>query len=101
MPKFIFAGVLAVSSALHIKVKGRVQGVGFRASTQKQALKLRLSGFVRNLPDGDVEIVALGDHEAVQQLAAWCHKGPVFAKVTEVIVNPHDLVEIYEDFQVR
>lgn len=90
-----------MTSCLHIQVKGRVQGVGFRASTRKQAFKLGVNGFVRNLPDGDVEIVAIGDQAAVQKLVAWCHKGPVFAKVTEVVANRHELLEIYEDFQIR
>ena len=78
-----------MSETLHIIVKGRVQGVYFRANTQKQALKLKLKGLVRNLPDNSVEIIAEGDSDALQQLITWCHKGPLLAKVSEVIVNPH------------
>jgi acylphosphatase len=78
-----------MSETLHIIVKGRVQGVYFRANTQKQASKFNLKGLVRNLPDNSVEIIAQGDSDALQQLITWCHKGPLLAKVSEVIVNPH------------
>ncbi len=90
-----------MSRCLHIIVKGRVQGVYFRAYTQKQAVKLNLSGFVRNLGDGDVEIVASGEPDALRQLVSWCHKGPVLAKVSQVIANPHDSGEMFEGFEIR
>lgn len=90
-----------MNRCLHIVVKGRVQGVYFRAYTQKQAIKLNVSGFVRNLADGDVEIVARGEPQAVQQLLAWCHKGPVLAKVNAVIVNERESHEAFEGFEIR
>ena len=89
-----------MNECLHIIVKGRVQGVYFRAYTQKQAVKLNLSGFVRNLPDGNVEIVANGHPSDLQKLTAWCHKGPLLAKVSEVIVNPHHDSEPFESFEI-
>lgn len=90
-----------MSEWLHIIVKGRVQGVYFRAYTQKQAVKLNLSGFVRNLPDGTVEIVAAGHPEDLQKLVAWCHKGPILAKVSQVVVNAYDGSEVFADFEIR
>lgn len=90
-----------MSECLHILVKGRVQGVYFRAYTQKQAVRLNLKGFVRNLADGSVEIVASGQPEELQKLVAWCHKGPVLAKVSEVVVNPHPVGEHFEGFEIR
>lgn len=90
-----------MSECLHIVVKGRVQGVYFRAYTQKQAVKLNLSGFVRNLADGNVEIVAGGSPEDLQKLVAWCHKGPVLAKVGAVIANPYHGGEHFEGFEIR
>lgn len=86
---------------IHIVVKGRVQGVYFRAYTQKQAVKLNLSGFVRNLADGNVEIVACGEASSLQSLVSWCHKGPLLAKVTEVIVSKHHNDEGFIDFEIR
>ncbi len=84
--------------SLHIIVIGGVQGVGYRASTQKMAHRLKLDGWVRNLPDGSVEIHAHGATEQVEQLIAWCHKGPVFARVEKVIVADLDAPTISQGF---
>ncbi len=70
--------------ALHIWVTGKVQGVYFRASTAKKALKLNLAGWVKNLPDGRVELLAQGDSYSLNQLLLWCQKGPVLAKVSNI-----------------
>ncbi|MBR6232120.1 MAG: acylphosphatase [Alphaproteobacteria bacterium] len=68
----------------HFTVSGRVQGVGFRAWAQRHAEKLNLSGWVRNLSDGRVEIMAEGLE--TNELAFWqeCQKGPLFGKVIEI-----------------
>ncbi|MEY2436537.1 MAG: acylphosphatase [Acidimicrobiaceae bacterium] len=68
-------------------VAGRVQGVWFRDSCQQRALELALSGSVRNLNDGRVEIVAEGEADAVDRLEAWAHHGPPRALVTAVSVT--------------
>ncbi|MDD4914661.1 MAG: acylphosphatase [Methylococcales bacterium] len=86
---------------LHITVIGRVQGVYFRVYTQKQAIKLNLSGYVRNLPGGEVEIVVRGEAAALQKLVDWCHKGPILAKVSEVVVREWRLDEAFEGFEIR
>lgn len=65
-------------------VRGRVQGVFFRASTRAQALQLGLTGHARNLPDGSVEVLACGGEEAVAKLEAWLWQGPPAARVTSV-----------------
>ncbi|MES2670433.1 MAG: acylphosphatase [Pseudomonadota bacterium] len=62
-------------------VSGRVQGVAFRAHTRAQALTLDLRGHARNLADGRVEVLAVGDAEAVERLAAWLRHGPPSARV--------------------
>ncbi len=71
-----------MTDCLKIIVKGRVQGVYFRAYTQKQAGKLKITGYAKNLSNGDVEIVACGEKKRIEELVAWCHKGPMLAKVT-------------------
>ena len=70
-----------------IFVEGRVQGVFFRDNTRTLASSLGVTGWVRNLPDGRVEIVAEGSEAAVKALIDWCHKGPAHASVTNVDVS--------------
>ena len=70
---------------LHVVVSGRVQGVWFRDSMRRQAERLGLAGWVRNLPDGNVEAVFEGAADAVERLSVWCHHGPPGARVTSVV----------------
>jgi acylphosphatase len=63
-------------------IAGQVQGVFFRASTREEALRLGLTGHVRNLDDGRVEVTACGDPEAIGQLREWLRRGPPQAQVT-------------------
>ncbi|RMG55377.1 MAG: acylphosphatase [Gammaproteobacteria bacterium] len=67
--------------SLHCHVSGRVQGVFFRASTREQARELGLDGWVRNLPDGRVEVLACGPADAIDRLHAWLAEGPPLARV--------------------
>jgi acylphosphatase len=69
---------------LHLRIAGEVQGVAFRASTVRQARALGLDGWVRNLPDGRVELVAEGDVALLERLLEWCHHGPPAASVSRV-----------------
>jgi acylphosphatase len=64
-----------------IRVRGRVQGVGFRYSLRDEATRLRLAGWVRNRLDGSVEALAQGDATAVDALVAWARRGPRGARV--------------------
>jgi len=70
-----------------ILIQGHVQGVFFRASTKEKADQLGVSGEVRNLPDGSVEVLAAGAEAAVERLIAWCHEGPPRAEVLSVKVS--------------
>lgn len=71
-------------AAARFLVSGRVQGVFFRAGTREQARRLGLRGYARNLPDGQVEVVAAGTDEAIDALAQWLHVGPANARVDAV-----------------
>ncbi len=86
---------------VHIFVSGIVQGVFFRAHTQTEAVKLNLYGYVKNLPDGRVEIVAEGEEDSIKKLVVWCHKGPSFARVTKVAVIDEPYTNEFKDFQIR
>lgn len=71
--------------AVRFLVSGRVQGVFFRASTREQAQRLGLRGHALNLPDGRVEVLAVGSAQEVDELAAWLEQGPRMAKVEQVL----------------
>ncbi|HUS29104.1 MAG TPA: acylphosphatase [Kofleriaceae bacterium] len=68
-------------------VSGRVQGVSYRASTADKARQLGLAGWVKNLPDGSVELEAEGSPDQVAALVTWCHHGPPAARVDNVTVE--------------
>ena len=70
----------------HVWVSGRVQGVWYRAYTQKTARREDVRGWVRNLPDGRVEAVFEGSESAVNNMVAWCHRGSPNARVERVEV---------------
>ena len=72
-------------------VSGRVQGVFFRDSTRQVADSLGLTGHAVNLPDGNVEVLACGDRDAVEQLAHWLHEGPRMARVDNVSAQDVDV----------
>lgn len=76
-----------MTRACLLQIRGRVQGVGFRAAARDAALDLGLSGWVRNLPDGAVEACAEGPDEAVEAFIAWCRRGPEYARVAAVEVT--------------
>ncbi|MCB1866017.1 MAG: acylphosphatase [Chromatiales bacterium] len=73
-------------------VSGRVQGVFYRASTRREALRLGVSGHARNLPDGRVEVLACGTADAVDALCEWLWTGPPHARADQVVCRPVDLV---------
>jgi len=74
-----------------IVVKGKVQGVYFRASTRQAAEQLAVTGQVKNLPDGSVWITAEGEVPAMEKFIAWCHQGPPHAVVSDVAVAERPL----------
>lgn len=83
-----------------IKVSGKVQGVGFRRTTLQKAQQLGLTGYVSNLPTGQVEILAQGSFPAVDQLVSWCQHGVGLAQVSDVWVEEDEADEIYLDFSI-
>jgi acylphosphatase len=85
----------------HAIVSGRVQGVYFRAETQETARRLGLSGFVRNLPDGSVEVVAEGEAKPLGELLEFLHDGPPLARVHNVDLTWDTTHDAPESFTVR
>lgn len=69
---------------IHLVIRGRVTGVYFRASAVREAKRLGLTGWVKNKPDGSVELVAEGEEDQVKDLLAWAQHGPATARVDRV-----------------
>lgn len=84
----------------NITVKGKVHGVAFRFSTHHKAIKLGLTGLVKNMPDNSVYIEAEGNEEAINKLIEWCYYGPPKAKVTEVNAIEGE-VRGYKTFELK
>lgn len=82
-------------------VHGRVQGVGFRLYTSLTADKLGINGYVKNQDDDTVLVVAEARETRLRAFEQWLHKGPEFAKVTQVVEQPIDNGEIFTHFDIR
>lgn len=74
-------------SRTHLVIRGLVQGVSYRAAARAEALRLGLTGWVKNLPNGDVEAVVEGEPKGLEEFVAWCRRGPEEARVESV--NAH------------
>ena len=86
---------------VHLVIHGRVQGVYFRATTQEEALRLQLDGWVRNRAAGTVEVVAEGPVDRVQKLVEWCNQGPSLARVDQIDRFDADPIGLDGGFHVR
>ncbi|MBI3545943.1 MAG: acylphosphatase [Gammaproteobacteria bacterium] len=81
-------------------ISGRVQGVFFRASTEATARRLGVTGWVRNLADGSVEVLACGDEAQLKELEQWLRQGPTQARVAQVVTQEMEPQQ-FEDFSIR
>jgi acylphosphatase len=70
-----------------VNIRGRVQGVFFRSETRQEAISLGLDGWVRNVPDGTVEVVLEGGQASVERATEWCRTGPRGALVSDVKIT--------------
>ena len=86
--------------ARHYRIRGRVQGVGYRYFARGIALRLGVRGFVRNLPDGDVEVHAQAGAEILREFRAELERGPVSSRVQEIVENAATLTDRYSSFEI-
>lgn len=86
---------------IKVIVKGRVQGVFFRAHTKDTADRLGIKGYVKNLPNGSVEAVFEGEQIVVTQMMEWCYKGPAAAKVDHVLSEKTAILSNFKTFEIR
>jgi len=89
------------SRRVRLLVSGRVQGVFFRAETQRQAVKLGLTGWVRNTDDRRVEAVFEGETGTIGKMIEWCRKGPPLSRVSGVEVIEESPMGDFEEFRIR
>jgi acylphosphatase len=85
---------------IHLVVRGRVQDVFFRASAQREARRLGLTGWVRNRTDGAVELIAEGEEDQVKDLLAWAQHGPSTARVDKVDTRWRSYTGEFADFRI-
>lgn len=85
---------------VHLYITGTVQGVFYRQNTKNKAIHLNIKGWVRNLDDGRVEIIAEGEKEKINELIDWTHKGPEHAEVKNVNIEFEEYRAEFSDFSI-
>jgi len=85
----------------HLIIKGRVQGVGYRMSAYDAAIDLGITGWVKNLHDGSVEVLAESDKATLERFVSWAKKGPEYAKVSEVSTEELTATGEFMSFNIR
>jgi acylphosphatase len=86
---------------ISLLIKGKVQGVFYRKSTAEKATEIGLTGFVKNLPDGNVYAEAQGTKEQLQNFINWCKRGPDRARVDDIVAEECRLHETEKTFSVQ
>jgi acylphosphatase len=86
---------------VHVFISGKVQGVYFRQNTKQAAIRHRVTGWVRNLPDGRVEAIFEGDKADVDEVIGWCHIGPPNAKVEDIDVRCEKYSGEFTNFSIN
>jgi acylphosphatase len=85
---------------VRLLIKGKVQGVFYRASARDRAVELGIKGWVKNTPEGNVEVVATGEKENLEKFIDWCRKGPSKALVVDVVITKSD-EHYHESFHIQ
>jgi acylphosphatase len=86
---------------LHVYISGKVQGVFFRAETQRTAIGFKLTGWVRNMDDGCVEAVFEGENSDVEKMIEWCKVGPPSARVEDITTVEEHYTGGFSDFSIK
>tara|TARA_B110000014_G_scaffold170281_1_gene120955 strand:+ start:265 stop:543 length:279 start_codon:yes stop_codon:yes gene_type:complete len=89
-----------VKQRIHIFLTGKVQGVFFRQATKVVAIKNNVTGWVKNLENGEVEILLEGDDKNVNSVIDWCRNGPANSRVDEVKIEQQEFSGQYSNFEV-
>lgn len=84
-----------------LKIYGRVQLVLYRDSTRRRAKKLKLTGWVKNEPDGTVKVIAEGEEKELKELISWCYNGPILARVDKIDIQWREATEEFNKFEIK
>ncbi len=90
-----------IQTRVHFFISGIVQGVFFRSQTREKAQQLELEGWIRNLPDGRVEVVAEGEKEKIEELIKWIKKGPALAQVSDLKIEWQEFKGEFNKFKIE
>jgi acylphosphatase len=85
---------------VHVIVRGRVTGVFFRAAAQREARRLGITGWVKNRPDGSIELLGEGEEDAIKEMISWANHGPSAARVDDVDVRWRSYTGEFSDFRI-
>ena len=86
---------------VHLVIKGKVQGVFFRATAKEVANEMGIKGWVKNMPGGHVEVLASGDKEQLEKFIEWCRSGPKRAAVKELIITEREDSSLPDFFIIK
>jgi acylphosphatase len=90
-----------MARTVSIRISGKVQGVWFRSTAKTKAEALGIRGYVRNMHDGSVFILASGEPQSIRLFIAWCWKGPELARVANVNVEDEENAEVPATFEIN
>ena len=85
---------------VHLVIKGKVQGVYYRATAKEKANELGIKGWIKNAPGGHVEIMAAGNKEELEKFIGWCRRGPKHAEVSDIIVTTRE-EQYFSNFTIK
>lgn len=88
-----------MNKLVRLIIHGKVHGVGFRFSCMEAAYRIGITGFVKNKKDGTVYVEAEGPEEHIEQFVKWCHKGPTWARIKKVEIEPGELKD-HKSFEI-
>lgn len=89
-----------MNKRVELKIYGRVQGVFYRDSARRRAIKLNIIGFAKNESDGTVFIAAEGEEENLKKFIEWCYNGPILAKVNKIDVEWKQAIGEFKNFDI-
>ena len=90
-----------MNKRVHLIITGRVQGVWYRSYTKDKAQKIGLTGWIRNLENGDVEAIFEGEEKAIEEMIVWCYSGSPLAEIDDIQTMYEKFSDEFEEFTIQ